>query len=71
MKLVSFIVPDGDFQITSFGDALTTSGIRSSELHIVDVDRRVKRWVRDPDTGQAVIDDVSVGEYLSIGYGDN
>ena len=37
MKRVSFIVPEGDFQITSFGDVLTTCGISAADFTIEEV----------------------------------
>jgi hypothetical protein len=62
-------IPEGEWYLGHEGTAMVRKNLPLSSIHIVDEDRTIKRWVRDPDQdGQAVVDDVSVVEYLRIGY---
>lgn len=59
-------VPEGNWYIESTAEALVYKGIGAGSIHIHDAERKIKRWVRDPETGQAIIGEVSVGEFIHI-----
>lgn len=48
-------IPEGDWSLGSKGNAMVYSGsLKLSSIHIVDVDRPFKYWVRDGETGEAI-----------------